>query len=80
MPIVAVVALGAYAFLRPDDATSTTTDQGNEQVVEASLGSLAETVTAEGTVAAAETDELSFTSAGTVFSVYVSAVDTITAG
>lgn len=80
MPIVAVLALGGYAFLRPDDATSPTTDQANEQVVEASLGTVAETVTAEGTVAAAETDELSFTSAGTVTAVNVSAGDTVTAG
>ena len=38
------------------------------------------TVSAEGTVAAAQTDDLSFTSSGTVTAVNVKAGDTVTAG
>ena len=43
-------------------------------------GDMAKTVTAEGTVAAADTEELSFSSAGTVTAVNVKAGDTVKAG
>ncbi len=41
---------------------------------------MSETVSAEGTVAAAETDDLSFAASGTVTAVNVKAGDTVTAG
>ena len=43
-------------------------------------GALSNTVSAQGTVAAAQTDDLSFSSAGTVTAVNVKAGDTVTAG
>ena len=51
-----------------------------EQVVEATTGTMAQTVSAEGTIAAAQTDDLSFTSAGTVTAVNVKAGQEVKAG
>ncbi len=82
LPLVALLALGGWAFLRPqDDADATaTTPAATEQLVDATTGSMALTVSADGTIAAAETDDLSFTSSGTVTAVNVEAGDTVQAG
>ena len=69
MPLVAVLGLGAWWGLRSDDGADSSTADAADQVVEATTGPMAVTVSAEGTVAAAETDDLSFTSAGTVTAV-----------
>jgi macrolide-specific efflux system membrane fusion protein len=80
MPLVAVLGLGAWWGLRSDDGADSGTADAADQVVEATTGPMALTVSAEGTVAAAETDDLSFTSAGTVTAVNVSAGDVVHAG
>jgi membrane fusion protein, macrolide-specific efflux system len=80
MPLVAVLGLGGWWGLRSDDGADSSTAGAADQVVEATTGPMALTVSAEGTVAAAETDDLSFTSAGTVTAVNVSAGDVVQAG
>jgi macrolide-specific efflux system membrane fusion protein len=80
MPLVAVLALGGWFLLRPDETADNASAQGTDQVVEATVGDMALTVSAEGTVAAADTEDLSFTSAGTVTAVNVEAGQTVTAG
>ncbi|HEX7132517.1 MAG TPA: biotin/lipoyl-binding protein [Iamia sp.] len=82
MPVVGLVAVGAWFQLRPDDdaATDEAATAPTEQIVAASLGTMEQTVTAEGTVAAAETEELSFSSSGRVTSVEVVAGDEVRAG
>jgi macrolide-specific efflux system membrane fusion protein len=80
MPLVAVLGLGGWWALRSDDGADSGTADAADQVVEATTGPMALTVSAEGTVAAAETDDLSFTSAGTVTAVNVSAGDVVQAG
>jgi macrolide-specific efflux system membrane fusion protein len=80
MPIVAVLGLGGWWTFSSDDSADDGAADAADQVVEATTGPMALTVSAEGTVAAAETDDLSFTSAGTVTAVNVSAGDTVQAG
>ena len=80
MPLVAVVALGAWwIWFRPDDGADAAAAD-TEQVVAATTGTMAQTVSAEGTIAAAQTDDLSFTSAGTVTAVNVKAGQEVKAG
>lgn len=84
MPVVAVLLLGgwfAYRDRRDDGgASSAQTITATDQEVEVTVGDLAQTVSAEGTVAAAQTDDLSFASAGTVTAVNVKAGDQVKAG
>ena len=83
IPVIAVVCVAAFGLwwvgIRSDGdsagaATTTRT------LATATSGPLSETVSAEGTVAAADTDDLSFAAAGTVTAVNVKAGDTVTAG
>lgn len=88
MPLVALLAVGVWWFVIRDDASTTnassTTNSAaaipTSQVAEVTLGDMNQTVSAEGTVAAADTDDLSFESSGTVTAVNVKAGDTVTAG
>lgn len=81
MPLIAVLVLsGWWLVLRPDDAAETTNAAGAAQVVEASLGSLTETVSAEGTLAYAQSEDLSFSASGTVTEVLVEAGQAVTEG
>ena len=76
--VVTIVAVWWLAF-RPDEeatASSTTT----KLLVEVTTGPMSETVSAEGTVAAAQTDDLSFSASGTVTAVNVKAGDAVTTG
>lgn len=84
--VVAVIAAvllaagsAAWWFLARDDGDAAVATMTN-QVVEVSTGTFGETVSADGTVAAADTEDLSFSSAGTVTAVNVSAGDTVVAG
>jgi multidrug efflux pump subunit AcrA (membrane-fusion protein) len=77
--IVLVMVGGWWVAFRPDDdagASSTTV----RQLVEVTRGTMSETVSADGTVAAAQTDDLSFSSPGTVTAVAVKAGDAVKAG
>ncbi|MEZ5140257.1 MAG: biotin/lipoyl-binding protein [Acidimicrobiales bacterium] len=81
MPLVAMLALGGWWTLVRDDGTTATDGASTtDQVVEVTVGDMARTLTAEGTVEAADTEELSFTSAGTVTAVNVAAGDEVAAG
>jgi len=76
-----LVALGVWWFaIRSDDTSSTATAAPTQQLVTVTRGTMSTPVSAEGTVAAAQTDNLSFPSSGTVTAVNVRAGDTVTAG
>ena len=82
--VAAVCLVGAgiavWTFvLRGDDAT-TTAATTTRQLVAVTSGAMGTTVSAQGTVAAAHTEDLSFSAAGTVKTVNVAAGDTVTAG
>ncbi|MET0662348.1 MAG: biotin/lipoyl-binding protein, partial [Ilumatobacteraceae bacterium] len=81
--VVAVLAVGAgvvWWFGLRDDATSVDAAQTVRQLVEVTTGTFTSTVSAEGTVAAADSEDLNFTSAGTVTAVNVAVGDVVTAG
>jgi multidrug efflux pump subunit AcrA (membrane-fusion protein) len=78
MPLVALVAVGIWLGVRSSNGTSATGSA--QQSATVTRGSMARTITASGTVAAAQTDDLSFTSAGTVTAVNVAAGATVTKG
>jgi macrolide-specific efflux system membrane fusion protein len=79
--LVLLVAAGAGGWLLlRDEPEAQVGTSAEPQVVEVTSGTIGESISAEGTVAAAETEDLSFTSSGTVSSVAVSAGDTVTAG
>ncbi len=81
MPLVAVLVIGGYAGWKATRSESSSTGTvATEQVIEATTGTMSETVTAEGTVAVAQSDELSFSSAGTVTAVNVVAGQQVVAG
>ena len=80
MPLVALLAFGGWFALRPEENASAGQATDTEQVVEATTGTMAKTVSADGTIAAAETEDLSFGSAGTVTAVNVEAGDQVRAG
>lgn len=79
---VLVLAGGAVAVwatvFRTDESEAAPT--ATAQLVEVTTGTMGDSVSAEGTVAAADTEDLSFSSPGTVTSVAVAAGDAVTAG
>ncbi|MGN6696356.1 MAG: biotin/lipoyl-binding protein, partial [Aquihabitans sp.] len=80
MPLVALLALGGWFAFRPDDDASADQQAATQQTVDATVGTMAKTVSADGTLAAADTEDLSFASAGTVTAVNVKAGDQVKAG
>ncbi|MGZ6978414.1 MAG: efflux RND transporter periplasmic adaptor subunit [Acidimicrobiia bacterium] len=81
VPILIVVAIvGVWWLAFRPDPVSTASASTTKQVVDVTSGPMSVTVSAEGTVAAAQTDDLSFSSAGTVTAVSVKAGDTVKAG
>lgn len=76
--VVAIVGVWWLAF-RPD-GNATASALSTKQLATVTSGPMSVTVSAEGTVAAAETDDLSFSSAGTVTAVNVKAGDMVNAG
>jgi macrolide-specific efflux system membrane fusion protein len=82
-PLVVLLALGVWWFaVRSGGSTNTAgaTITTAPQLVAVTSGTVANTVSADGTVAAADTDDLSFGTSGTVTAVNVAAGDTVTAG
>lgn len=79
MPLVALLALAGWGVTQSRPRASAAT-RANEQVVEATTGTVAQTVSAQGTVAAARTEDLRFPSAGTVTTVTVKAGQKVSAG
>ena len=81
MPLVALLALGGWFVFKPDDSASAgQSAAANDQVVQATVGTMAKTVSADGTVAAASTQDLNFGSSGTVTAVNVKAGDEVKKG
>ncbi|GIU86476.1 MAG: hypothetical protein KatS3mg009_0991 [Acidimicrobiia bacterium] len=81
MPLASAVVLAAWWVWRGDAGGGATGDDATgEQVVPATLGTVRETVSASGTVAYAEQEDLSFTASGTVTAVHVAAGQAVTAG
>ena len=82
MPIVAVLAIGIWwTFFRSSGSKSTRgASAASDQVVDVTFGPIAQTVSAQGTIAAVATDALSFSAAGTVTAVNVKAGDVVKAG
>ena len=78
--ILAVVALGVWWFALRDDGSASVTTTTTRELVTVTRGPLTDTVTADGTAAAQQTDDLSFGASGTVTAVNVSAGDRVTAG
>src|ERR1044071_5991115 len=75
-----VAGVGVWLLLGRDDDSAAVTTTTTRQLVTVTRGPLTETISAEGTVAAAHTDDLSFGASGTVTAVNVSAGDEVTAG
>src|SRR5205085_10757509 len=82
MPTVAVVIFSGWFAVqtRGDGAQGGANDTPAEQVVDVTVGPMSRTVSAQGTVAAAESDDLSFAAAGTVTAVNVKAGDKVNPG
>ncbi len=80
--VVALVGAGVAWWLgnRSDSSSAATTTQTTKQLLTVTSGTLDTTVSAEGKVAAAQTNDLNFASAGTVTAVNVKAGDTVKAG
>ena len=71
---------GWYAAVGRDSGGGGASNLPTEQIVEATVGTIAKTVTAQGVVAAADSDDLSFASSGTVTAVNVKAGQKVAAG
>ena len=82
MPVVAVLVIGVWwTFFRSSGSKSTRGAAAiSDQVVDVTFGPIAQTVSAQGTIAAVATDALSFGASGTVTAVNVKAGDTVKAG
>ena len=82
MPTVAVVIFsGWFAVEARGNNSANDNNQGlREQVVAATVGPMAQTVSAQGTVAAAQSNNMNFTAAGSVTAVNVKAGDKVAAG
>lgn len=80
MPVVAVLAASGWLAFKPGPSDDAAATQAEPQMVEATVGTMSRTVSADGTVAAAETEDLSFGASGTVTAVHVAAGDTVTEG
>jgi macrolide-specific efflux system membrane fusion protein len=80
MPLVALLLVGGWLGWRSRNDDGTAAAQSTGQVVTASTGTMARTISAEGTVAAAESEDLSFSAAGEVTAVNVVAGQAVTAG
>src|SRR5262245_44858027 len=79
--IVLVIGLGVWWFaIRDDSSSAAITTTTTKELVTATRGPLTESISAEGTVAAAQTDDLSFGASGTVTAVNVAAGDKVTTG
>lgn len=82
MPAIAVLVLAGFLVwhqVRGTDGSSSS-QLATNQTVEVTTGTMADTVSAEGTVAVAESEDLTFSSSGTVTAVNVKAGQTVKEG
>jgi multidrug efflux pump subunit AcrA (membrane-fusion protein) len=80
LPIAMVLAIGVWWVALRSDGSSATAAAATQQLATVTKGPISNTVSAEGTITAAQTANLSFPSSGTVTAVNVKAGDTVTAG
>jgi macrolide-specific efflux system membrane fusion protein len=81
VPIVLVVAFAVWWFgVRSDGGSSTAAATTTSTIATVTRGSMSQSVSSEGTVAAAQSSDLSFPSSGTVTAVNVKVGDAVTAG
>lgn len=80
LPALALAGFGTWRVTSKSEAPAATTPTQTKQVVAASTGSMSNTVSAQGTIAAEQTDELNFDVSGEVTAVNVVAGDKVTAG
>ena len=80
MPLVAVLGLGGWCALRSRQHRGRRGRGRSRPGGRRDVGPMTLTLSAEGTIAPAETDDLSFATAGTVTAVNVAAGDTVAAG
>ena len=80
MPLVAVLLIGGWLGWRTRNGDGTAAAQSADQVVTATTGTMARTITADGTVAVADSEDLSFSSAGEVTAVNVVAGQAVATG
>ena len=75
LPVVALVAFGVWRFTSKTEAPAATGLTQTKQVVAASTGTMSNSVSAQGTIAAEQTDNLNFAVSGEVTAVNVAAGD-----
>jgi len=80
MPVLAVLVLGGWVVVHRGGGGDAAADDAGERVVTATEGTIGTTVSAQGTLAAADTADLSFAAAGTVTAVKVVAGQTVRKG
>jgi multidrug resistance efflux pump len=80
VPAVVLVAVAVGLGMGALGGAATPASSSTAQVASVTRGPMTETVSAEGTVAAAQTDDLRFGTSGTVTAVNVKAGDEVTAG
>lgn len=80
IPLVLVLAVGVWFVAFRDKGSSGGAATTTQQLVAVTQGPIGDTVSAEGTIAAAQTANLTFPSSGTVTAVNVKAGDPVTAG
>jgi multidrug efflux pump subunit AcrA (membrane-fusion protein) len=79
-PVVCVIAGAAFVGAWATTKTSTPSATATTQLVQATVGSMSQTVSASGTIAPAATEDLNFTSGGLVTAVKVKAGQKVTKG
>ena len=80
MPVVAMVVFGGWFAYQSQGTDPSSAALPTEQVVDVTVGTMAKTVSAQGTVAATDSDDLKFAAAGTVTAVNVKAGQTVNKG
>lgn len=80
VPLVALLAVGGWFAFGHKDKAGQASATSIERTVDVTSGTLARTVSASGTISAADTEDLSFSSSGTVTAVNVKAGDAVKKG
>ncbi len=80
MPLLAVVVLAGWAVFQAHSSSSDAAAQPTDQTVAVTSGTIAETVSGQGTVASSQSADLNFGSSGTVTAVNVKAGQKVSAG
>ncbi len=79
-PTIAVVAVGIWLGVRSTTSSSSATVATTERLVTVTKGTMAQSVSASGTIEPESTEDLSFSVSGTVTAVDIEAGETVTTG